>query len=261
MPDNNTVYYTDENNDDFAATNGKIKTKRIGADYRYIHRDPVWHFFAFILYRIIATPIAFIFCRVKFGLKIKNRRVLKQIKGGYFLYGNHTQYAADAFIPSLLSFPRKMMIIVSPDAVSIPGVGSLVPMLGAVPLSASTHGRAHYMEALGKMVARGHAVTIYPEAHIWPYYNKIRPFNDASFLYPEYFNVPAVGFTVTYRQRRFLSRHIKNLHPHITVTLSEPVYPDDCSSRKEMRDKIYDFMVRTAASEESWEYIKYKKSC
>lgn len=255
MEPKKTFYYSDELSDDFAPTNGKISTKKLPDDYRYIHKDPVWQIIAAFLYRLLATPIVFIFMKLAFSLKIKNKRALKKIKGGYFLYGNHTQSAADAFIPTLISFPKKANIITSPDAVSIPVCNVVVPMCGGMPLHQTIRGKVKMLNAMRYKIGKKQTVTIYPEAHIWPYYNKIRPFSAESFAYPYRMNVPAVGFTVTYRPRKVFEK----LYPCITVTISDPVYPSECKDFSDMRDKIYNFMVETVEKENSCEYIKYIK--
>ena len=128
-----TYYYSDELNDDFAGTN--IKQKELPADYQYFSRNPLKKFFEFILYRLIVTPIIFLSQKLVFRVKIKNRRVLKGYKKrGYFLYANHTAAVKDAFIPTLVTFPKKAYIIINPDGVSIPVVGKAVEMLGGVPI-------------------------------------------------------------------------------------------------------------------------------
>lgn len=53
-----TIYYTDELNDDFAATNG-IKTQALSPDYKWIHTGFLWNFFADIL-RLIFIEFAFV---------------------------------------------------------------------------------------------------------------------------------------------------------------------------------------------------------
>ena len=75
------------------------------------------------------TPFLFLYCKLVFGLRIENRKALRALPGGYFLYGNHTNTLADAFIPTLLAFPRRANIITSADTVSIPGVRNIVQML------------------------------------------------------------------------------------------------------------------------------------
>lgn len=252
-----TVYYTDELNDDFSPTTGKIKKKKkVSGNYKYLHnRNPVYKFFEFIFYRIIATPVAFIYMRVFKGLKIKNRKNLKKIKGGYFVYANHVQVAGDAFTPSLVTFPKRANILVGVEAVSAPVLDKLVPMMGGMPVPTDLAGTRNLRNALQTIIKKKQAVIIYPEAHIWEYYNGIRDFKAASFAYPFIYDVPAVGYTVTFRQRKIF----KNGKPKVTVTIGEPIYPEDCADKRELRDRIYAFMKRTAETEKSYAYINYVK--
>ena len=176
-----TIYYHDPLHDDFAPTNGHIRPKPIGADFPYEHPSPVWQALAFVVYRLIMTPFLFLYCKLVFGLRIENRKVLRELPGGYFLYGNHTNTLADAFIPTLLAFPRRANIVTAADTVSIPGVRNIVQMLGAVPLADTIDGTRQFLAAIHRRLERRQAVMIYPEAHIWPYYNGIRPFPDTAF--------------------------------------------------------------------------------
>ena len=169
-----TVYYHDPLHDDFAPTNGRIHPKQIGADFPYEHKGPLWNALAFVVYRMVMTPFLFLYCKLVFGLRIENRKALRALPGGYFLYGNHTNTLADAFIPTLLAFPRRANIITSADTVSIPGVRNIVQMLGAIPLANTIEGTRQFLAAMHCRLERGQAVMIYPEAHIWPYYNGIR---------------------------------------------------------------------------------------
>lgn len=254
MKPKKTVYYSDPLKDDFAGTN--IKRKNVGHDFVFVHRDFWWKLISFLLYYLIAVPIVWFYTKFVMGLKIENRRALRKLrKTGYFLYGNHTQGAADAFIPSLITFPRRCDIVCGRETVSIPVIKYIVPMVGCIPLGSTVGGCLNFAEALGDSIDAGHAVTIYPEAHIWPYCNFIRNYPSGSFMYPGRLDVPAVGFTVTYRQRRFL----RGMHPDITVTVGKPVYPDEYATRDELRDRIRGFMTDTVDSEGSYEYIKYKK--
>lgn len=250
-----TIYYNDELNDDFAATHGKIKTKPVTEKYRYIHKSPLWHLWSFALYRFVATPVGYLYLKLRFGLHIKNKKAVSKVKGGFFLYGNHTQSIADAFIPTIASFPKKTNVIVSADAVSIPVVNRLVAMLGGIPLASTLHGKGKFIKAIKAKAEAGQVIALYPEAHIWPYYNGIRPFSEAAFAYPFRYGIPAIGFTVTYRQRKVM----KKLPPLITVTLSDPIYPEMCADKKDMRDRIYGFMCDTVERENSFAYIRYEK--
>lgn len=248
------IYYSDELNDDFAATHNKIAAREVKGDYRYRHdRNPIWRFGEFVLYRLLATPIAALYMYVGRGLRVKGRRNLKGLKGGYFLYGNHTQMGGDAFTPTMISFPKRTNILVHPDIVSIPVARTLVRFMGAIPVPTDRAAARNMLHAMKAALEAGEVVTVYPEAHIWPWYNGIRHFSEASFAYPFLFHVPAVGFTVTHRRRRIL----RFLPPAATVTISKPFFPQSFENKTEMRDTVYNFMTDCAEKEKSYAYVQY----
>lgn len=249
------IYYTNELKDNFGG-DVNVKPAVISGDYNYrIDKNPFWRIIGGFIYRVIATPIVSFYMRVFRGLKIKNRKALKKIKGGYFLYANHTQVAGDAFMPTIVGFPHKVQILVHPNAVSIPGIRILVQLLGAMPVPSDLAATRNLLDAMRIMLKQKRVFLIYPEATIWKYYNDIRNFKDSSFYYPIKFKVPAVAYTVTYRQRKIF----KNARPFITITVSDPIYPQEFTNRKALRDKIYNFMKETVKKENSYEYIKYIK--
>lgn len=248
------IYYSDELNDDFAGTN--IKAKPLKNNFKFIRKNPIWNLLAFLL-RCFVIPIAFLICKIKFRFKIVNKKVLKECKtSGYFLYGNHTQYSADAFLPSLIAFPKKSYIITSLDAVSIPGLRQFVLMLGAIPIPnfANQENAKNFLEAIEKRNVQGHCIAIYPEAHIWPYYTKIRNYKSVSFKYPVRLNEPSYCFTTTYQKRKKCKR------PKITVYIDGPFYPNTDLKPKEqqedLRNRIHDTMVMRS-KESNYEFIKY----
>ena len=254
------VYYEDALKDDFA--NNGLKGKAVNSDFPFVIKNPFWAILEFITYRIIATPLIFLIAKIGFGLKIKNRKALRGLKGtGYYIYGNHTQSMMDAYTPSLITFPKHTHIITGPEAVSVPVLKTAVQLLGGIPLPGTPSGFRPFLEALRFRTSRKRVIAIYPEAHIWPWYTGIRPFPDGSFAYPVKENLPVVAYVTTYRQRKVF----KNLPPLITVTLSDPFYCDTSLSpreaKKELRDKVYEFMCKTADNPENYAYIEYKSKC
>ena len=247
------IYYKDEINDDFAGNN--IKTKDLPENYVYLKKNPLWRAGAFVLYYIIAFPIVTVYNKILHGERIKNRRVLRGFKKkGYYLYGNHTMMAADAFTPARVTFPKKANIIVNPDAVSIPVVSLLVEMLGGVPIATNLRGMKKFTTAMNEYSERQKVIMIYPEAHIWPYYTGIRPFKDVSFKYPAKDGRPVFCFTRVFKKRK-LSRK-----PKVTVYIDGPFFPEEGNSVKEnqkyLRDCVYDAMLNRSALNET-EYVRY----
>lgn len=256
MKPHKTYYYSDELNDDFAATKN-LKQKPLRGDFPYIHSNPLWRAAAALLYRGLVTPIAFLYGKLFYGLRIKGKKQLRGLKGGYFLYANHTQHAMDAFIPSLVSFPRKTYIVTSASAVSIPCLRNIVQMLGAIPVPDETKDLQRFSSVLKTRISQGAALCIYPEAHIWPYYTRIRPFCAGSFAYPADCGAPVVPYVVTYRERLLLKR----LPPCITVQVGAPLPSNPAAKnrteRHRLRDAAYAFMTETADGVKQPEYIRY----
>ncbi len=252
-----TIYYQDALNDDFAGTN--ITQKPIDEHYVYIRAGIFFRFFAFIMTYVVAIPILFCLLKFRYRFKVKNRRALRKVKGqAFFLYGNHTHYT-DSFIPQAgINRHRKTVMLANPDITSLKGLRTIVEMLGAVPLPDSTTNYAaskNFVKALDYHIAKKRCIAIYPEAHIWPYYTGIRPFLSSSFTYPINYNAPAIAIVTTYRKRK------KNKSPFITVTVSEPFYPDQTldkrAAKEKLRNEIYDFMVKVTSAPDNYAHYTY----
>ena len=67
-----TVYYTDELKDDFAGVSRK--PFEIDGSYPYRRRNFLWRIAEFLVYRVIMTPFAFLYSKLKYRYKIVNRR-------------------------------------------------------------------------------------------------------------------------------------------------------------------------------------------
>jgi len=249
------IYYKDLLNDDFAGTN--IKEKKVDGKYKYIHKNLIWRCCSFIFYHIFAFPFLSIYTHFFAGVRFKfeNKKAFKKLKSRYFLYGNHTG-VIDAYLPSLITFPRKNRIITSPDAVALKGVGSAARMLGAMPVPTTTTAYKNFITAIEYYYNARYPIVIYPEAHIWPYYTDIRPFVDSSFSYPVKLNAPVVAFVTTYKEPTNKLRKTKR-----TVYISEPFYPDQekpvKEAKKELRDKVYNWMKETTSKYSTYQYIEY----
>lgn len=248
------IYYKDELNDEFSGS--KVKPKIIDAKYKYISKNPIYKFFSFIAYRIIATPIAFMYKWCK-GIKYENKQVLKNFKGkGYFIYANHTNRASDVLSPHTISFPTKTYTVVASENMNIPVLGNATKMLGALPLPSSLEGTRNFMNAMEKRLVQGKPVLIYPEAHIWPYYTKIRPYKSTAFRYPVKFQDASFCYTTTYQKNG------KKKKPKIVIYIDGPFYPnkqlDLKAQQEDLRDRIYNCMVERSKNS-NFETIKYIK--
>ena len=246
------VYYSDELNDDFSGVN--LKSPPLPENFRYDRRGVFYRAASFFLYRMIATPVAFLVCKLHYGIKYVGRRALSKCKEGCFLYINHTMVAGDAFNPSVATFPKNTRIIVGKEAVSNKPLRAVVPMLGGVPVPCGVKQTCAFRKALGNFIKRKNCITVYPEAHIWKYYTGIRPFKDVSFRYPAELAAPVFSATVTYKKRKFFAR------PRAVVYIDGPFYPDMKLPLKErraaLRNEVYLAMLARAKNSDC-EYISY----
>jgi len=148
-------------------------------------------------------PIKILYIKIKFSHKFIGKEKIKEYrKKGMFIYSNHTQTFSDTFTPSLAVFPKRNFLIVNPENISMHGSGWFIELLGAIPVPGDIESTKNFMNRIHNRVNKGYSISIYPEAHIWPYYTKIRPFTSVSFKYPVKYNLPSFCITNTYQKKR-----------------------------------------------------------
>lgn len=252
------IYFNNELEDDFASNN--INKKEISEDYKYESNNIFFKIFSFVFKYIIAIPILWFIDTFIFRVKIKNRKILRQVKNkGYFVYSNHV-LPLDPIIPPVLTNPSKSMLITaSHDTFSIhPIVTFLVKALGAIPVPKNKKMYDNYVTCMKHHIERKGRILIYPEAHIWPYYNKIRNFKSSSFRYPVDFNSPIISMITTFKKSKIFKK------PSVIIYLDGPFYPNldlnRMDSVNELRDIVYKTMSKRASDINNYEYIKYVKN-
>lgn len=254
MKEQRTIYYSDELNEEFSTA--KITPRVIDENYKYI-RNPIWETISLLLQNVLSMPIKFLYAKIKFKIKYVGKEKLKPYKKiGYFIYVNHTQEFVDTFLPSLANYPKRNFFIVNPENVSIKYLKRIVELLGAIPIPANRKAMKNFLEAIEKRIKKGYSITIYPEAHIWPYYTKIRPFKDVSFKYPIEQDVPSFCMTNTYMKQGKNGVRIINYIDGPFFTNKE--LPTKKEQQTDLRNRIYEQMVQRSKNS-NFEYIKYIK--
>jgi 1-acyl-sn-glycerol-3-phosphate acyltransferase len=249
-------YYKDPLNDDFAG-NG-IKVKPLPKKFKWYHRGWIYGFISNLLYYVVAVPILWVYSKIAFSFKIVGKKKLRKAHlKGYFLYGNHT-LEADGFLATIgLNLPRRTYVVANQAATSIWGLRWFIMMMGCLPVPDGPDQAAKFIDAIEKHYKHHGVIMIFPEAHIWPYCTRIRPFVENSFTYPAQLNAPVVAMCTTFEQRRFFKR----LPPKVVIHVSDPFYPDMSKTlgerAKELRDQAYNYMEDVSASLDNYEFIHY----
>lgn len=244
-------YYDDPLRDDFSGF-PPARPIRVDEHFRYIRRGPLFSLASFLLYRVIMTPLAALYCRLRFRLRLRgNVAALRRCRAGY-LYGNHTQAPGDGFFPSLAAFPRRVYVVAHPDNIARRGTRTVMQMLGALPTPTTRRGLPAFRRAVAARAAHG-CVAVYPEAHIWPYASVIRPFTDTSFTFPAEDGLPVFSGTVVYHATR-------RGKPRIELWIDGPFSGEgegQRARRADLRNKVYDAMCRRAAQGDAV-FVRYE---
>lgn len=223
-------------------------------DYRWVRKD----FFSRVLSALVyalAVVFSSIYCRLFLHMRIKGRENLKNVEGGFFIYGNHTQPVGDVFIPALCVLPKRIYTVVSTANYGIPFIGKLLPFLGALPIVNNLRGIKELHNAIEYRLHNGNPIVIYPEAHVWEYYTDIRPFPETSFMFPAKFDKPAFAMTVTYKKSRFFKK------PKMDVFLDGPFFPQGNTPKEKavgLWKTVYNTMIQRS-KHSSYSYIEYRQ--
>ena len=253
-----TIYWKDEINDDFDEVG--LKRPSVPEGYKYKRTNPFNTFVSGILYHGIAKPFLGLYCLCK-GIKIKGKENLKKLHGkGAFIYCNHTAITDVFKFQALVFFWRRRVNIIGyPDTLSMPIVRNLARALGylPLPLQGDVKNMINLMDAMKFYIEKKQFILIYPEAHIWPYYTKIRNFHSGSFNYPARLEAPVLPVVTTWRKSKLCKK------PKQTLYILEPIFPDPEKTTAENKEYLYEetlrVMKKCAESVPQYEYIKYIK--
>ena len=155
-----TRFYSDELNDDFIDSK---KSFSVPENYNFTPKSKIWRICAFIVYRLIMTPIAFLYCKLFLHLSIKdNTKTPIKRQKGCFIYANHTLTVGDAFIPSVLAFPKKVYVVVSPKNLAVCSTRGFLKMSGAIVIPQSLKCFKKFLGAVEKRANDNACITVYP---------------------------------------------------------------------------------------------------
>ena len=248
-----TFYYTDELTDDFAETVKNLQP--LPDDYAYIH--DVWYekLLGFIAYRLLLTPFAWVYVKLKFGHKFVRAKEWKKLKEGHFIYSTHTLPLADVFLPSLITLKRKTYLMAGAQANSLKRLLGVMRSIGSIPLTGNPAKNREMLRCVKTRLAQGASITIFPEAHVWPLYTKIRPYPATSFKYAVMCNAPVLAMTNCFQKRKFRKT------PKVITFIDGPFYPDPNLDKRERAEdlhrRVYETMQKRAAEYSTYSAHEY----
>ncbi len=238
--------------DDFVESSNQ--EQKIPGNYKAYHTNVLYRAVSAVLY-VIAIIFGWVYQKAVLHVKLVNKEVLRKEKNrGYFLYGNHTQPIGDVFGPAVYMTPKRMYAIASPANLGIPVIGKLLPMLGAIVTPSDMKGMKEMMNAIGTHVEKKRCIVVYPEAHVWPWCDFVRPFPSTSFRFPVELDAPSFAMTTTYQKREGGKK------PEVTVYIDGPFYPDKTLSAKKAQKKLCEEIheaMELRSRNSNAEYVRY----
>lgn len=247
-----TIYWSDELNDDFDEMG--LKRPPVPENYNYNRKHKILDW---ITYYLFGKPIMGLYCFFH-GIRVKNRKHLRDLrKTGYFIYANHVAVADCFKYPAYCVPVKRVTVIGYSDTLSMKGVRGIAKAIGYLPIPDDIHNMRKMREAITNLVCKKkEIVLIFPEAHIWPYYTKIRNFKAVSFTYPAELNKPVVPAVTIWRGK-------PGKKPKQTVVFGTPIYPDPELNAMENKNYLHEQcllqMKEIADKYPQVEYIKYIK--
>lgn len=207
-------------------------------DYEYIVNDPIFNFFSDLIFYII-TPILWIFNKVMFGFEIEGIEKLRKISGGKITISNHI-HPMDCTMNGIINFPERTYFPTLATNFKIPFIRHLIRILYAIPIPKKLKQKEEFFNQINEALLSGKTVHMYPEAALWPYYEKIRPFKKGAFKMAVTANCPIVPILYKFEEPTgifALYKKKKCIHAQIL----EPVYPNQ---DLELNDRVDDLLQR-----------------
>lgn len=198
-------------------------------------------------YAIILKACLNLMLRVKMGLRIRGREVLKRhsggLKHGAITIANHVfRLDCPCVLLAVKAKPTTRIPMFAPNFRTKDSF--FLNLVGGVPIPEPEAGMSamkKFNEAFDEFHRRSWWFHIFPEACRWDMYKPLRPFQKGAFTMSYKYDMPLLPCVITYRERKGIFRLFgpKEL-PLLTVTIGEPIYPDTTQPRKAEVDRLRD---------------------
>ncbi len=217
----------------------------IDENYEYIPKGKIFNFFSNILYNVIALPILKILTKIIYDLKIEGIENIRNFQGGAVTVSNHVLILDCAMVGIACGF-RKVYYTTREGSFKIPFVRKLIKLLRAVPIPSTMNNKKHFTQSINEVLNEGNLVHFYPEAALWPYYEKIRNFKYGAFNFAVQNNVPIIPMVFKFREAKGFRKLFKK-KPDVTLVILKPilpeyVYEDRRENEELLRQKVHEVM-------------------
>ena len=206
-------------------------------NYPYINRSKGFKFKQFWV-RVLLTIIVFPMTIPYMGLRIKNRKILKQykdqLKDGAITVSNHVHMWDYIAVMKAIRYRKPHVLVWAPNVRG--ESGPLVRLVGGIPIpDVDLGGKVAFNKAVDDSLERGEFLQIYAEGSMWECYPYIRPFKLGAASLACRHNKPILPIGFSFRKPSWIRKNIFKQEVAVTLTVGEPIFPDENLGEQERR--------------------------
>ncbi len=211
-------------------------------NYNYYIKNPIKKFLSKV-FMTFAVPLFKVIHYLGFGLKIKNKKILKALrkqKTAFITIANHC-LILDSTMSVATTFPKTLYMPTVEPTMKIPVARLILRAGNVMPIPFNIRGLVKFKNDCNEILKNGKVLHYFPEGALWPYYGKLREFKPGAFRFAVDANVPVLPYCFYFRERRGLWK-LLGKKPLVTLEVIKPIYPDNSLSKK---DAINDLMNKS----------------
>lgn len=243
--------------DQHMVTSVPVKKVSFDENYSYYKRGLFYKIGRSIVY-LLAYTVGYLVCKLKHGIRYVGRKNLKlyksELKRGCITICNHV-FRYD-YICIMFGIRPHFQYYPSWNAKLLDKDRHLVNLTGGIPVPSNLAGLKKFLMAFDRHIKENAWIHFFPEAAMWPYYQRIRPFKKGAFVLAVKHNRPILPMAFRFRNPSKFARIFGIKEPLATLYIGKPIYPDTKIQDKKIRIKklqheSYNAVMHLAGSSES----------
>ena len=238
----------------------KIKKDRkiiFDENYQYIDKSKSFKFKQFLV-RILLRLIVFPMVKIRLGLKIYNKGLLKKykkdLKEGIITVSNHIHMWDYLAILRLLK-PIKPYVLVWDKNINGES-GNLVRLVGGIPIPIdSLKAKLAFLSGIKEIMNNNKCMHVYPEGSMWELYPYLRPFKKGAFRFAYEYDKKILPLVFSFRKPSWIRRCIFKQEACLSLSICEMKEIDKTLDKNDAIEKLtistFEDMVKTAGIEDN----------
>ena len=216
----------------------------IDENYEYVPKSKVFSLLSNGLYYGIAFPILKVLMKIVYDFKIEGKENIRNLKEGAVTVSNHVLFL-DCAMVGLAYGVKKVYFTTLEGSFKIPFVRKLIKLLRAIPIPESIKNRGNFIKVVDNILREENSIHVYPEAAMFPYFDKIRHFKNGAFDFAVRNNKPIVPMVITFREPKGIRKILKK-KKDVTLTVLEPIRQSEGENTKQriedLKNQVYNEM-------------------